>query len=68
MLVASAFFLPSFFPSRLNNLLEIMELNDNEPNFYVLVKKIATINATHFCLKLYVFSETSHDSATLNDN
>lgn len=27
------------------------ELNDNEPNSHVLVKKIVTTNATHFCLK-----------------
>lgn len=43
------------------------ELNDNEPHFHGLLKKIVTINATHFCLKLYVFSEITRDDAVLDD-
>lgn len=60
--IASMFILPSFFsPSCLNNLVEMMQMNDNEPN-HVLVKKIVVINATHFRLKFYVLSEISHDN------
>lgn len=43
------------------------EQNDIEANLPVLVKKIVTINAAHFCLKLHVFSEIPRDNDILDD-
>lgn len=62
MLADSMFILPYFFPSCLNNFVEKTEVNHNELNTHVLMKKIVTINVTNFCQKLIIFSKTLHDN------
>lgn len=67
MLADSMFILPYFFPFCLNTFVEKTELNNNELNVYVLVKKIVTINVTHFCRKLNALSKISHDNVISDD-
>lgn len=67
MLADSMFILPYFFPSCLNNFVAKTELNNNELNIHVLVKKTVNINVAHFCQILNVFSKILHGNAISDD-
>lgn len=67
MLADSVLILPYFFPSRLNNFVEKIELNNSELNIHIFVKKIMSISVTGFCQKLNVFSKILHDNAISDD-
>lgn len=68
MLADSMFILPYCFPFCLSNFVEKTELSNSELNIHVLFKKIVTINVTHFCQKLNVFSKILHDSTISDDS